>query len=617
VNRLIKPQRFYLLFIICLSSISGKAQDSYVDSLLSWLNVHPKIDSQYIQTLHRVSYRLSESDVKKSFAYYEKVAYLSDSMNFLYGKSLAQINLGLLLYNAGNFSASNVAYFKAIDMADSCHALRLKAVSYNNIGENFKILRDYDKCRQYAKQAIAINKPLGAFRGVAINYELLHECALQERLYNESLDYLVQGLPFALRSDENYILSQYYLGFGKLDAISNKLDSALFYFTKAMQSAKEEGDLRNEFQAYLAEARYLKNIGADKKIKLLDTALQIAKQTSYLEGISNAAQELSSAYDAKRNKDSSLLYYRIYRTAADSLFSENNKRNVIVKEAEWMLSRKEMENSNLKELAKLQKEEIEIKNILLILTLVSFLFILIIIFFINRSVQFKKKREEAAFKQKVAETQMQALKAQMNPHFIFNNFNSIENFLIQNDRQIAGAYFNKLASLINIMLDNSNKRVIPVSKNKAALELYMELQQLRYRNKFSYNISFDKKLLSEDFDVPPFLVQPYIENAIVNSIAPCDKEDLELSIKAKFEEGYVVYTIKDNGIGRKKLNGTLNRGANEENTGIDVADEEISVLTKHWPEKYDVSVTDLYDNYGKPDGTKVEVKIRARKQVIR
>jgi LytS/YehU family sensor histidine kinase len=275
-----------------------------------------------------------------------------------------------------------------------------------------------------------------------------------------------------------------------------------------------------------------------------------------------------------------------------------------------MLNRKEIENKNLKDLAKLQQEEIGIKNILLIVSLLSFVFILIIIFFINRSIQFKKKREEAAFKQKVAETQMQALRAQMNPHFIFNNFNSIENFLANNDKQTAVRYFNKMGSLVNMMIDSSNKEGIPISKDKTALELYVELQQLRYHNKFSYSTSFDKKLLSEDFQVPPLLIQPYVESAILNSIAPSDKKDLELSIKAKLDGEYIVYTIKDNGIGRKRLNGTLYEGTIGESIGIDVTEERISILNKQQQARSETTVTDLYDTYGKPDGTKVEVRIK-------
>ncbi len=584
------------------------AQDSYVDSLLQWLNTHPKIDSLHIQTLHRLSYRLSEKDVKKSFSYYEQVSFLSDSLNYTYGKSLAQINLGILLYNSGNFEASNNAYFKAIDLADSCHALRLKAVSLNNIGENFKILKDYEKCRKYAEEAIGINKSVNAMRGIAINYELLHECAFQEKLFNESENYLLNGMEYAAKTDESYVLSQYYVGFGKLKAIQNKMDSASSYFSEAMKAAKEQNDLRNEYQAYLAEARYLKNLTADKKISLLDSALSIARNTSYLEGLTNAAQELSSVYDAKNSKDSSLYFYRIYRSAADSLFNESNKRNVVIKEAEWTINRKEIENKDLKDLAKLQSEKIHIGNILLIVSIISFLFIIVIIFFVNRSIQFKKKREEAAFKQKVAETQMLALKAQMNPHFIFNSFNSIENFLLRNDKESAGEYFNKIGSLVNMIVDNSNKECIPISKEKAAIELYVQLQQLRNHKKFSFTTNFEKKLLSEDYHVPPLLIQPYVENAIANSIAPSDREDLELSIKAKLEDNYIVYTITDNGIGRKKLNGSSNQHAS--GTGIDVAEERISILNQRRQANTEVSTTYLYDNYGKPDGTKVEIRIK-------
>ena len=185
------------------------AQKKFVDSLLSWINTHPKIDSQYIQTLHRVSYRLSETDVKKSYEYYQKAAYYSDSINFTFGKSLAQINLGILFSNSANFDASNKAYFKAIEYAEACGALRLQAVSLNNLGDNFKILQDLTKCRQYTTEAISINTKLEAWRGVAINYELLQQCDLEEKLYGSAKNNLLTGMPFAIRAGESYILSQF------------------------------------------------------------------------------------------------------------------------------------------------------------------------------------------------------------------------------------------------------------------------------------------------------------------------------------------------------------------------------------------------------------------------
>ncbi|MBS1666220.1 MAG: histidine kinase [Bacteroidetes bacterium] len=602
---------FVLVFALVFA-YTVQAQNRYVDSLIHWVDTHPTIDSLHILSLHRISYRLSEKDVKRSFAYYEKVSRYSDSLHFTYGRALAQINLGILLSNSANFESSNNAYFTAIELADSCGAPRLKAVAYDDIGENFKALKDYSKCMQYVDKAIPINSKLKAWRGVAVNYELLHECTFEEAAYDNAKKYLLLGLPFANKTNDSYILSQYYNGFGKLYAIEGKTDSALFYFNKATLQARLDNDIRHEYDVYMAKAQYLKSMSLDNKVQLLDSALEIAKRTSYLEGISNASQLLSSIFDQKNEKDSSLFYYRIYRTTSDSLFSEKNQRNVIIKESEWMIKRKELENNDLKQLANLQREEIRIKNRLLVTTIISFLMLILIIYFANYSRQFKKKREEAAFKQKVAETQMRALKAQMNPHFVFNSFNNIENFLLTNGRQSASYYFSKLAAFVNMILDFSNRELIPVSKDKAAIELYIELQLLRYNNKFSFKTNFEKNLLSADCLVPPLLVQPYIENAIVHGLVPSDQKDLELTLKARLENGYVIYTIKDNGIGRQKAAILQNQSpTTKPNDALSLPEERINILNQQNRANGEVHVTDLYDEYGKPSGTKVEVRVKS------
>lgn len=150
----------FLAFVICIGCKAYSQEGNYIDSLLTWLKDHPKVDSAYIHTLHRISYRYSEKDVKKSYKYYLEVDSLSDSLNFAFGKSLAQINLGLLLFNTASFDASNNAFFKAIDYAEVCGALRLKAVSLNNIADNFLSLRNYEKCKEYAEKAINFNEAI-------------------------------------------------------------------------------------------------------------------------------------------------------------------------------------------------------------------------------------------------------------------------------------------------------------------------------------------------------------------------------------------------------------------------------------------------------------------------
>ena len=144
---------------------------------------------------------------------------MSDSLNFTYGKALGNINLGILLSSAGNLQSSTEANIKAFELAKECNEPRMESVALNNIGENFASLKDYDKCRQYTLQAVDINMQLKAWHGVAVNYELLHRCDLEQGLYTDAKTNLDKGMPYAIMDNDNYILSQYYLGYGKLHAI--------------------------------------------------------------------------------------------------------------------------------------------------------------------------------------------------------------------------------------------------------------------------------------------------------------------------------------------------------------------------------------------------------------
>lgn len=585
---------------------------NYVDSVLNWVKQHPAIDSQYILSLHRLSYGYSENDTKKSFEYYEKVSIFSDSLNFTYGKSLAQINLGLLLSSSGNFDASNNAYFKAIEYAEKCNAPRLKAISLNNMGDNFATLKDYEKCRQYTREAIKINMRLEAWRGVAINYELLQQCDLKEKLYANARENLDLGMPYAIKSNENYILSQYYLGYGKLHAINNHTDSAEYYFSNAMQEARLGNNLRNKYQAYKAKAEYLQNLSLDKRILLLDSAYQIAERTEYKEGIAQAAEQLSDVYELKKRKNLSLFYYHIYRSIDDSLFSENNKRNTIINEAGWKLKRKEIENTHLKQLSAIQRGDIIFRNALLLAIGILSVIIIAFLFVIYKIIKSKKKQIEYSLKQKITEMQMQSLRAQMNPHFIFNCLNSIENFIMQNDKMAASEYLNKFSELIRIMLDSSRTELVPFTKNFEGIKLYIELEQLRFNNKFAFKINVDPDLLSGDYKVPSLLTQPYIENAILHGISQSEAESLQLYLEARLENDYITYTIIDNGIGRKQsMEYNKHNKPGHISIGLQLIEERINIFNRQQNSDGGVVITDLYDDNGLPSGTKIEVKIKA------
>jgi hypothetical protein len=601
---------FFFLFIS--PALPASAQAYNVDSLILWVNTHPKDDSEKIHKMHRISYLLSETDVNKSFTYYKRVDSLSDSLHFTFGKALASTNLGILLSTAGNFESSTKAFFHAVDLAKSINARRVEAVALNNIGENFASLKDYYKCRQYALEAIQINRAINSMRGVALNYELLSRCDLEQGLFESARMNLDAGMPYALQTKENYVLSQFYAGYGKLEAINNQKDSANYYFNKAIVSAREAGDIRNEYQVYLAEARFMKHIPSSEKVALLKHALMLADQTHFAEGRAKALEQLSSVYDEMNNKDSSLYFYRMYRSVRDSLFSENNRRNTIVNEYQWAINRKELENNNLKDVAAAQKKQIAFKNILLFLVGIGFLLSLFVAFLLYKSFEARKIKNESQYKQKIAETEMQALQAQMNPHFFFNSLNSIENFIMQNEKKLASDYLNKFARFIRGILDSSNNELIDFNQDLTTLQLYIDLEQLRFNNKFSYCCQVDPQLREGDYRVPALLVQPFLENAINHGIGPSERTDLKICVRVKGVNNMIQYTIEDNGIGREqsRIYNKLNKPFHK-SVGMKLTQDRICIFNQDTGPSSNVKIVDLYDNKNNPAGTRIEFAIKS------
>ena len=220
-------------------------------------------------------------------------------------------------------------------------------------------------------------------------------------------------------------------------------------------------------------------------------------------------------------------------------------------------------------------------------------------------------RKDAGLKQKIAEIEMQALRAQMNPHFIFNCLNSIENFMMQNEKRMASDYLNKFSRLIRSILDSSRNELVPFSKDMEALDLYVELEQLRFNNKFSYKTFVDPALINGDYHVPSLLIQPYIENAIVHGLAHSERKDLELTIAVTLENHAIKYVVLDNGVGREMgwKYKTQNK-PNHKSIGLKITAERIALLNrKNTPGA--IVITDLYDENKNAAGTKVEIMIKA------
>lgn len=193
----------------------------------------------------------------------------------------------------------------------------------------------------------------------------------------------------------------------------------------------------------------------------------------------------------------------------------------------------------------------------------------------------QQQEEKTEINKRISESELKALRAQMNPHFMFNAINSIQNFVLKNDSKSAQKYLTKFARLIRSVLENSKHELVWLNKEVEALELYIELEALRASFCFDYEIIIEDSLNAENLFIPPMIIQPYIENAILHGITPLIERRGFLSIKFSKEGSVLKCAIDDNGIGRKKAREIKERKQlSHQSMGMNVTQDRIDILNK-------------------------------------
>ncbi|RYU95886.1 ligand-binding sensor domain-containing protein [Emticicia agri] len=239
----------------------------------------------------------------------------------------------------------------------------------------------------------------------------------------------------------------------------------------------------------------------------------------------------------------------------------------------------------------------------------------IVLFFTFRLNKVKREEtEKTLLNRKIAELEMRALRAQMNPHFLFNCLNSINSFILYNENHEASRYLSKFAKLIRQILDNTDKPYVPIEKNISFLKLYVELEQLRFGEKrFDFIIKVDESINIHEILFPTMIVQPHIENAIWHGLM--QKTDGVGNITVYYslneEENTVSCSIEDNGVGRAKSRELNQLSANRRDSkGTKNVLETIETLNKQYNTNLGkVIIEDLYDEEKKALGTKVTITI--------
>ncbi len=546
------------------------------DSSFVWLNMLSNvidtmpdtspIKSRYFQNIALVYQGFGLN--KTAIRYYQiAINGTRQNKNFR-GLGMALANLGELYNQTGNtekaikYSKEGMTYLADVNMPYMQTA--------GNISEYYIAQSNYDSATRYLNISQAVAKKINDFETQLVNQNRLALIFIAKKEFTEAKKLLDKSL-LALSGTENYWNKCItLLDYAVLDTATGNFANAKLHLIEAVEIA-----LKNNFKAFTVPA----------------------------------FKSLSTVYEKLRDYKSALDYHKQYVDMKDSLADEKTTSELADLDVSYKTQQKENEIELLKKDNDIKRLEISNNNkakAFFITALISAVFIFSILYY-QRS-----RRNEIETKKIKAELENEVLRAQMNPHFIFNSLNSIENFIMKNEKRLASDYLNKFARLIRMILDSSLNGVVPIAKDMEALQLYIDLEQLRFNNKFSYSTIIDPILLNGDYKIPSLLIQPYVENAIVHGLSHSDDLNLFLSVTAQLKNNNIIYTITDNGIGR--LQAAIYKEQNKpfyKSVGLHITEERIKNFNRHPGKDESVLITDLYNSDGTSAGTKIEITLKA------
>lgn len=233
----------------------------------------------------------------------------------------------------------------------------------------------------------------------------------------------------------------------------------------------------------------------------------------------------------------------------------------------------------------------------------------------------RREAEKFLWEKRLSDSQLSALQSQMNPHFIFNAINSIQNYILDKDEKQAYDYLAKFSRLIRKVLNNSRQRKISLSDEMETLQLYVEMEQLRFENAFEYRQSINPNLYPDGIFMPTMIIQPYVENAIwhgLNNLKGKRRGELSVTVDVtaplpdseKTGACFLYVVIDDNGIGREKAN-TYKASNTHKPAGMIITKERMELVNKLQGNRIsNIKITDKYNETGEANGTKVELWIK-------
>ena len=312
--------------------------------------------------------------------------------------------------------------------------------------------------------------------------------------------------------------------------------------------------------------------------------------------------DMSDMYLIRKDTANAYKSFVMFKKFSDSLLTSNSSKGLNDAKIRYDA---ETENKELQLLS------LRVSNQRLLIYGYTGLFILCLaigILIFSRA-KINAKRRISEMNRKISEITQANLRQQMNPHFIFNTLNSIQYYMYQHDKLATNNYLTKFSSLMRKVLENSQHTSVSLRDELEALKLYLELEMIRFKDKFDYEITVDEEIDTLLYKVPTMLIQPYVENSISHGLIPCEGKGL-VKIGLKLENEYISCTIEDNGIGRDAAQEQNRKKAvNHNSLGTQIVASRLELVNALYGTSLKTIYTDLKSPAGEPEGTLVKIQI--------
>ena len=418
---------------------------------------------------------------------------------------------------------------------------------------------------------------------------------------------------------------------GEIYFTFNKLDEAEQAFTASLLSF-EEGEDINQVMWILPRLAntYIKQKSYEKALNTSNKLMRVATKTGARQYVRDAHYLLYQIMTALHSDDVAYDHLKKYLGLKEILDKELMSKNIYLLEASAELDKAQSRIDLLNSEKTIQQQEITIARQEKKYIFIGSVLAILVVLGLFRTITLKRKNErqlrkitekeletqrheaaktKAELLHQASELEMQALRAQMNPHFIFNSLNAINRFILQSNKQEASQYLTKFSKLVRSILQNSMASSIDLEREIESLQLYLELEALRFNNKFSFNIAVAPNVDITMVKVPPLLIQPFAENAIWHGLMQ-KNEAGHLDIKVVQEDRHLILRVTDDGVGRQKAAEIKSKSATRHKSlGLKITEDRIAMLGASAMTESSITINDLVHPDGSAAGTEVTIKI--------